>query len=65
MNCFRFFYKILLLSALCTTIFKFRVFISRNNSYVTKRIPMPFWVMGAWSIPASEISAVKNWEMAD
>jgi hypothetical protein len=33
--------------ALCTTLFQFLVLIPRNNSYVTKRIPMPFWVAGA------------------
>ena len=27
--------------------FYFLVFIPRNNSYVTKQIPMPFWVAGA------------------
>jgi hypothetical protein len=35
------------LCVLCITIFQFLVFIPGNNYYVTKQIPMPFWVAGA------------------
>jgi hypothetical protein len=44
---------------LCATLFQFLVFIPGNNHHVTKQIPMPFWVAGAWSIPAS-VSSVAN-----
>jgi hypothetical protein len=46
-----------------TTLFQSLVFIPGNNYYVTKQIPMPFWVAGSWSIPASVSSVTKIGEV--
>jgi hypothetical protein len=40
--------------------FQFLVLIPENNSYVTKQIPMPFWVAGATRLCAF---VVKNKEI--
>ncbi len=45
-----------LLCELYTTLFQFLVLIPRNNYYITRRIPMPFWLR----VPPASVTSVAN-----